>query len=206
MYRGFVGCLSTRPPPHCLQVDVRWGGAIVLGVRYASPHTELWVPTQVGEGLGVNISVSVGGQWVGGTPLATALTLAYARPRVTRLTILRGPGDVMDCSVPSPEGRPLPGAVTSATVLIEGVNFGLGTTTSVRVRDTPCAISNVTQASIVCETVVCSGKLPRTLAVKDMCSLCTSLSPNNAPMASSCNHCLCYQQALKLRGLACCRC
>jgi hypothetical protein len=142
-------------------ITVRWAGtAVVSGVMLLASHSLLAFSSPPGQGRPVTVTVTVGGRGVVGP----SITIPYARPRVISIYLDRPLDDtsaVMDCSVVGPSGVPVhPGPTTRATLVLLGINFGDGSDVQVSVRSSPCTLvpGQATDATLVCETALCSGE------------------------------------------------
>lgn len=99
------------------RVEVQWARVPVLGVRVVIPHAALAFSTPPGEGVGVPVTVTVGGQSL----VNGAVLMSYARPVVGRPSVLRVLGmSAMDCSRASATGLPTTGVARSAVLVLAG--------------------------------------------------------------------------------------
>ncbi len=146
------------------RVVVVWNGTVLPTVALTVPHTALSFASLPGEGDGVNLTVTVGGQASVGT-----VRIPFAAPRVSflRLDKTLDREASMDCSAVGADGRPTTsiGVLQRAVVVIRGVNFGLGNATVVTIRGVPCILrAPVEDSQIVCQTPLCTGPVRLTVA------------------------------------------
>ncbi len=66
----------------------------------------------------------------------------------------------MDCSLTTPDGRPLNGVARNATLVLEG-EFGRGLAAAVAVGASPCSIVFGSPLQLLCVIGVCRGTVAR---------------------------------------------
>jgi hypothetical protein len=144
--------------PDASLARVWWNGVSVRGVRFEVAHSVLLVPSPPGVGRNVNVTLVVGDQAALWTGSALEAVLSYSPPVIFSMSIQREANAVvMDCSRVDSDGKPVGGAVFSATLVLEGEHFGPGGSTVVRIRGTVCDIVSVSHGQITCETTLCQG-------------------------------------------------
>jgi hypothetical protein len=137
-------------------VVLTWDGAVVPVVFLTQPHTTVSFTSLPGQGVGANVTLSVGGQ-----PATSVVRLPFAAPRVTFLRLASTiSGEVpLDCGDVGTDGRPVGRTNGSAALVIGGANFGRGNATVATVRGIPCALrAPVDHSEIVCQTELCTGQ------------------------------------------------
>jgi hypothetical protein len=138
-------------------VLVTWNGLVMSNVAMNVPHSSLSFASLPGQGTaGVNVTLSVGGQ-----AASSVVQLPFAAPQITflRLDKTLASEASLDCRDVGLDGRPAGGSVSRyAVVVIQGVNFGLGDTTVVTIRDVVCVLrAPVEDSQLVCQTDLCAG-------------------------------------------------
>ncbi len=141
------------------RIVVAWNGTVAPSVALAVPHTVLSFTSLPGQGVGVNVTLTVGGQ-----PAGSVIRIPFAAPRVMllRLDTTIDSGASLDCSEVDADGRPATGSGSGqrAVVVIRGVNFGSGEATVATIRDIPCVLRAVIDdRQIVCQTSLCTGSV-----------------------------------------------
>jgi hypothetical protein len=130
-----------------------WNGIPIDTVIVTNPHTRFQFRSLPGDDV-ISLSLSVSGQLCSSAALLAAV--AFAPPSVRVLHVAVDPSSELpiQCSSAGPDGI---GNNQSTLVLINGTDFGLGTRTSVVIRDAPCAVVFLSPTYIVCRTTYCSG-------------------------------------------------
>jgi hypothetical protein len=172
-----------------LDVVVRWDGVVVTDVRVPVAQSVITFTSLPGGSTTiVSVQVSVGGQVArvssnacvdrdGAFSADDMVILQFGSPVVSRLAVIDQQSAGMDCTVMTPDGRPVNGGTT--TLVISGSNFGdvieqrLGVT-NVTIAQRLCELISVSHQTIVCETSLCTGNqtpshLPSRLHCRKLC-------------------------------------
>jgi hypothetical protein len=149
-------------------VRVTWAGNVVIGSVVSEPHVAISFPSQPGQGPGVPLVLSVGGQSVefvtGGAGASIPLALRFRAPRVASLALDRSlvNNGTLDCSAPNAVGVPQTGTPGASTVLVvSGADLGSGFDAGVPTITVHGAVCEVqpgsTHTTALCRTRLCFG-------------------------------------------------
>jgi hypothetical protein len=147
-------------------IVLTWDGAVMPVVFLTQPHTAVSFASLPGQGLGANVTLSVGGQ-----PATSVVRVPFAAPRVTSLRLAPTIGSEvpLDCGDVGADGRPVGRTNGTAVLVIRGANFGRGNATVATIRGVPCVLrAPVDDLEIVCQTELCTGAMDDSVAVAEL--------------------------------------